>query len=386
MSSHRSRLQIRVFSAFAILLTVTLAQGIVFAANDSVLVNSTPHFVTKAQNLGPENGSRIITVTLWLHQHNEAALDELARQIYTEGSPNYHRFLTFDQYKANFAPSDQEAAAVSEFLKSRNLSVTSVHRYNHYVSAQGTVADVQKAFHVQINRFSLNGKTYRSNTSDVSIEGPTRALVKAVTGLNDLKFEPDHVAPIDLDTRKPFASVPLASAGGNGLFFEANCFRPPQTVTFTTNGGQPSATYTGNRYGSEPGTPPPHAAPCGYDPAEMQKAYGLHALYNAGWAGQGQTVVIVDAFGSPTIQEDALTFSQLNKLPTPHLTVYTPNGATKYDSGWATETTIDVEWSHSVAPRADLALVATGDNSFTNLNAGILYAIENGLGNVISNS
>ena len=149
---------------------------------------------------------------------------------------------------------------------------------------------------------------------------------------------------------------------------------------------QPSAIYSGNRYGSEPGTPPPHAAPCGYDPAEMQRAYGLHALYQAGWAGQGQTVVIVDAFGSPTIQEDALTFSQLNGLPAPNLTVYTPNGPPAYDSGWATETTIDVEWSHSVAPHANLALVATGDNSFTNLNIGVLYAIENALGNVISNS
>jgi subtilase family serine protease len=386
MSSRSSTWRIRVFSTCVILLAFTLPVPTCFAAEGSVFANSTPRFVTQAQNLGPEDGSRLITVTLWLHQHNEAALDELARQIYTEGSPNYHRFLTYEQYRANFAPTAQEAASVSEFLKSRNLNVTAVDKDNHYVSARGRIADVQTAFNVPINRFFFHGKTYWSNTADVSIEGPARALVKAVTGMNNLTFEPDHSAPIDFDTGKPFPPIPLVGGGGNGLFFEANCFRKTQTVKLTTGGGYPTATYSGNRYGSEPGTAPPHAAPCGYDPADMRAAYGLHALYKAGWAGQGQTVVIIDAFGSPTIQADAATFSLLNKLPAPNLTVYTPTGPTTYDPGWATETTIDVEWSHSVAPQANIALVATADNFFTTLNMGVLYAVENALGNVISNS
>jgi subtilase family serine protease len=369
-----------------ILPILTLTIGTCFAASDSVLLNSTPQFVREGQDLGPENVSKIITVTVWLQQHNQAALDELARQMYTPGTPNYHHWLTWEQYVATFAPSKQDAATISEYLKDHNLSVTSVDKYNHFVSAQGRVADVQNVFQVQIDRFNLKGKTYRSNNSDVSIEASLRPLVKAVTGLNDLKFEPDHLAPIDLDTGKPFASIPLVSGGSNGLFYTANCFRKPETVQFLTNGGQPSAVYSGNRYGSEPGTPPPNLAPCGYDPSEMHKAYGLTALYQAGWAGQDQTVVIVDAFGSPTIEEDALKFSKLNGLPDPKLTIYMPNGKPEYNAGWATETTIDVEWSHAVAPHANIALIETGDNFFTTLNAGVLLAVENGLGNVISNS
>jgi subtilase family serine protease len=118
-----------------------LTVGTGFAADNRVLANSTPRFVTQAENLGPEDGSKVINVTLWLHQHNEAALDELAGQVYTEDSPNYHRFLTLEQYNANFAPSEQEAAAVSEFLESHNLRVTSVDKHNHFVSAQGRVAE-----------------------------------------------------------------------------------------------------------------------------------------------------------------------------------------------------------------------------------------------------
>src|SRR5215469_2257960 len=232
MSSRRSTSPITVFAPCVILLAFTLPVGTAFAADSGVFANSTPGFVNQAQNLGPEDGSKLITVTLWLHQHNEAALDELARQMYTEGSPHYHHFLTYEQYRANFAPTAQEAAAVSEFLKSHNLSVTEVDKDNHYVSAQGRIADVQTAFNVAINRFQFQGKTYRSNTADAAIEGPTRTLVKAVTGLNNLTFEPHHRAPIDPETRKPYPPVPLASAGSNGLFFAGNCFRNPQTVKF----------------------------------------------------------------------------------------------------------------------------------------------------------
>ena len=53
----------------------------------------------------------------------------------------------------------------------------------------------------------------------------------------------------------------------------------------------------------------------GYDPAELQTAYGLTPLYNRGLTGAGQTIVIVDAFGSNTIVQDANIFSELNGLP-----------------------------------------------------------------------
>jgi len=50
------------------------------------------------------------------------------------------------------------------------------------------------------------------------------------------------------------------------------------------------------------------------------------------------------------------------------------------------ETSLDVEWSHTVAPEAFIALVLAADASFTNLDLSVLYAIETGLGPVISNS
>ena len=129
-------------------------------------------------------------------------------------------------------------------------------------------------------------------------------------------------------------------------------------------------------------------------PLRLQTAYGLNQAYSAGWDGTGQTIVIVDAFGSNTIFDDANTFSTLNGLPaltSTNFQIYTPNGPVNcgtdcINGNWQFETTLDVEWAHSIAPGANIALVLTADNTFTNLDIGNLFAIENLLGNVISNS
>jgi subtilase family serine protease len=72
----------------------------------------------------------------------------------------------------------------------------------------------------------------------------------------------------------------------------------------------------GNRYGAEiSNTQFGHLAPCGYQPAELDTAYGMIPLFAAGLDGFGETIVIVDAFGSATIAEDADAFSQIYGLP-----------------------------------------------------------------------
>jgi subtilase family serine protease len=380
-----------------LLVIFTLAAGFGFSqpARAQAAADTPSRMLSNAENLGPEDLSKQITVTVWLKHHNQAAFDELVREMYDKSSPNYHHFLTLEQYKANFAPTAREAAAVRDFLTARNLSISSVEKNNHFVSAQGRVADVQSAFKVQINRFRVaSGEIRRANLSEPSIEGPAASVVAGVQGLNDLRYESYARRPINPDTGGPVRGIPVTGAGSNGLFFTANCFRAPETVTFTTPGGGPSAVYSGNRYGSDINSPPPHLPSCGYDPAEMRKAYGLFDLYRKGLRGNKQTIVIVDAFGSNTILADANQFFTLNHLPllTPsNFQIFKPNGTAHCGKNciagnWQFETTLDVEWAHSIAPDANIALVLAADNSFTNLDIANLFAIDNLLGNVISNS
>ncbi len=350
-----------------------------------------------AMNLGPEDQSKQITVTVWLRPHNKPALDALVRQMYDKTSSNYHHFLTLKQYKAKFGPTQKDAAAVRDFLASRNLRVTSMDKHNHFVMAQGRVGDVQTAFHTQIRRVMVNGAVHRVNTTEAAVTGPAAPFVAAVQGLSDLSYQSYAAPAADPETGTPYAGLPATSPGNNGLFFSADCLRAPELQTFTTGGGFPSAIYFGNRYGADiSNTSPPNLPPCGYDSAEIQQAYGLNHLYKRGLDGTGQTVVIVDAFGSNTIVADTNLFSSLNSLPlltSSNFQIYTPNGSATCTStngciggNWQFETTLDVQWAHSIAPGANIALVLAADNSFTNLDIANLFAIENGLGSVVSNS
>jgi len=350
----------------------------------------------QAATTGPANPNAQISVTVWLTLHNKATLDAMVSDMYDENSANYHQFLTPAQYKAQFAPSAKDVASVASYLASHNLQVTSVDKWNLFIVAQGKVSDAQAAFNTEINNVMMNGQMHRMNASEPTVSGAAGTLVAAVQGLNDMGYRNHVNAAVNPETGTPYAGVSPSAPGPDGLFFSADCLRAPEFVTFTTGGGLPSATYFGNRYGSDITSTVPNLPSCGYDPAEMQTAYGLDKLYKQGLDGTGQTIVIVDAFGSNTIVDDTNLFSSLNGLPllTPsNFAIFTPNGSATCTASngciggnWQFETTLDVQWAHSMAPGANIVLVLGADNSFTNLDIANLFAIENGFGNVISNS
>jgi subtilase family serine protease len=349
-------------------------------------------------SMGPEDPNARISVTVWLNLHNKEQLDALVRDMYDTSSPSYHQFLTPAQYQAKFAPSAADVQAVKEYLLAHNLKVTATDKMNHFVTAQGRVADAQAAFSVQINRAMVGGEMHRMPSAEGRIPGTAGAVVAAVQGLSDLGYQSHVRAARDLESGSALAGVPVAAGSSpNGLFFTNNCLLPPDFQSFTTNGGTPSAAYFGNVYGAPiTNTQDGTLAPCGYDSADLEGAYGLNAAYAKGLNGAGQTIVIVDGFGSNTIVADAGLFNAFNGLPpltTSNFNIYLPNGSATCTAtngciagNWQFETTLDVESAFSIAPGASIALVLAADNSFTNLDIANLYAIENLLGNVISNS
>jgi len=140
--------------------------------------------------------------------------------------------------------------------------------------------------------------------------------------------------------------------------------------------------------------------PC-YIPSQIQTAYNEQPLFNQGINGAGQTIVIVDSFGSPTIKADLATFDATFGLPAPpSFNIITPAGKlpawdptnANGDVGWAGETTLDVEWAHSMAPGASILLVETpvaeteGTAGFPQIVKAENYVINHHLGQVISQS
>jgi subtilase family serine protease len=138
--------------------------------------------------------------------------------------------------------------------------------------------------------------------------------------------------------------------------------------------------------------------PC-YSPQEIQNAYGLASILNAGYTGVGETIIIIVSFGSPTIAQDLQIFDADYGLPDPpSFTVLAPLGTVPFDPtnsdqvGWAFETTLDVEWAHAIAPGANIVLL-TSPVSETEGMQGMpefllleQYALDHHLGKIISQS
>ncbi|HTW96941.1 MAG TPA: S53 family peptidase [Candidatus Methylomirabilis sp.] len=128
------------------------------------------------------------------------------------------------------------------------------------------------------------------------------------------------------------------------------------------------------------GRPPIHqfggasAAPAGLSPAQIKRAYNLPAN-----GGQG-IIAIVGAYDDKNIEKDLAVFDKQFNLP-PCTTAngcFTKHviGKAKSDSGWAMETSLDVEWAHAIAPQAKILLVEATTPSGQNLLNAIDYAVK----------
>ena len=141
-----------------------------------------------------------------------------------------------------------------------------------------------------------------------------------------------------------------------------------------------------------------------YNPAQIRAAYGLPALPAAGAAlsaadaaqlGAGQTIYILDAQDDPNVAAELAAFNQKFGLPACSTRTIAVNAslplpaasssgcelavvystasggmtstAPDYDSGWATEITLDVQWAHATAPLARIVLIEAADSSYNNL-------------------
>ncbi len=349
-----------------------------------------PALQRSAISLGRQQPSALVAGTVWLQLHNQAALDAAVQAMYTPGSPSYQKFQGPDALK-QFAPTAAEMASVKKELAAHNLSVVSADPNNFSIKIQGQSSDFEAAFHTTVMQYRMKtGATVNALAAAPTLG--TAGLVRAVTGIAGAGLQPFLKHPLDPATGKQIGLVPAnGSENPQGVVFSSNCLYTPQTVKLTTPGASlPAAAYSGLVYGASPAnTTRGTISPCGYSPQDVYKLAGLNTVYGQGYTGKGQTIAIVDAYGSPTIQADLASFNKtygLTPATSTNFQVFETAPITKTNTGWAEETTLDVEWSHAIAPDANIALVTTPTNNDDDLQQGVLYVIEHHLANVISNS
>lgn len=134
------------------------------------------------------------------------------------------------------------------------------------------------------------------------------------------------------------------------------------------------------------GSSPQRAAPAGsplpigFTPAEIRQAYGFDSISFDGVAadGSGTTIAIVTAYHNPNIEHDLAVFNATFGLPAPpSFRVVNQRGGSTMpaeDAAWSTETCIDVEWAHAIAPGASILLVVADSNSTADLLAATVHA------------
>jgi subtilase family serine protease len=375
---------------------LSLVAGLGALAQAGSVAGGAPRLIASATDLGPVNQSSPVHLTVWLKLRDSAGLENTLAAQQGGGASS----LSDEQIQAHHAPAAADVTTLSGFLKSRGLTVTDVGPDNLFVKATGTAGTVESAFGVQLHNYNLRGTTFHASTTNPTLPDAIAPLVASVGGLSNFGAKPNVVRPAAHVTAKQNVvraadaegirakPIPLG-AGSNGLFFSAQCFYPPITVAFSGNGA--TATYEGTRYGADInnsvlGT----LAPCGYQPSDLQTAYNMTPLYRAGLDGTGETIAIVDAFGSINVAADLATFSAVMGLPPAQLTIIGTPTESGYsgsvNSGWADETTLDVEWVHAIAPGAKILLVIAPTNSFDDLFAAIAKAAKQHGVAAISNS
>ncbi len=136
-----------------------------------------------------------------------------------------------------------------------------------------------------------------------------------------------------------------------------------------------------------------------YTPSDIYAAYNVAKLHAQGITGKGQTIIIVDSYGSPTALQDLQSFSSTFGLSQPDLTIINPTGTPTFSDsllgtqiGWAFETSLDLQWAHTIAPDARLVLVEAnpaeteGVQGFPSMFLGEQMAIAQYPGSVMSQS
>lgn len=339
------------------------------ASGRSALAGSQPSWANAKALRSAAPATDYVNIRVNLGWRNEAQAQQAALAVATPGSASYHQFLTPAQFRQQFAPSQSDVNAVQKFLHDAGFSIVDTPSNNHFVAAEGTVAQAQAAFGVQLGEYSAYGLTLRAPESAVSVPSSLAGIVQSVTGLDQSAqlLSPDNT------TGQPNK----ADHGAPSVGFRA---------------GQPCSMWYGEKTAATPnapayGTSSKPIAPCGYTPAQVRGLYGLDKVAAD---GSGQTVAFVGADASPTLVQDVTRYSALHSLPAPSITQIVAPGVYKHPDtprqtpgGFYGEETLDAEAIHSTAPGAKLLYVGSS-NAGQDFDASINHIVDKHLSNIIS--
>ncbi len=353
--------------------------------------NNVPPSIQFSRDLGLADPSAEINITVHLKLKDKAAFDKAVDALYDPDSPTFHKWMTNADLRT-FALAGGQRDSVRQELERHGLTILSTDAFGFTVRAHGTIANVEDAFNTEIHEFEYNQRVFRANVRNARLSGEAGNYVSSVAGIESHRVRPLYRRAIDPRTQKPFRSVPLSTdTSGFPPGSTTNCLAAPATNMLKGKTALPVAVYTGTLYPVDGAALTSPA--CDYLPDELQTVLGLDQVYAAGYNGAGQTIVLVEGYGYPTLEEDANEFYKLANLPllnSKNFRLVYPEGKPNPDAGiltgWNIEMALDMDSSHTVAPGANIVVVATNGQDNEDFQYSIRYVAEHDLGNSVSNS
>lgn len=308
-----------------------------------------------------------VTLLMAPSPSQQAALEQLLAQQQDRTSPNYHKWLTPEQYADRFGVSQNDVNKINIWLETQGMTVLRVARGRNAIVFSGTAGQIQSAFNTEIHRYNVNGEEHIANAFPVSVPSALSGVITEVRGLTNFRMKPMYVrAARGSESTHPHYTTTIS---GNTDYFVA--------------------------------------------PGDIATLYDLTPLYDAtptpiNGAGQklaiiGQTDVYLadlndfrSGFGLntiPTTGAGACTTNSSGIVESPCDTTYFDYILVGTDYGVSTsdviEADLDLEWSGAIASNAQIVFVnapTNSDQTAGGVDVSLQYAIDNAVAPVISMS
>src|SRR5438477_11754365 len=156
------------------------------SSSKSALKGSKPSWASSSNYVKAADATTKLGFRVYLGWTNQSGAEALARAVSNPRSSSYRHYLTPAQFRQQFAPTANQVAQVQSWLTSQGFGLVYTPANNHYVSAQGTVAQAPAAFGTSFGMYKVKalGLTLRSPSADVSIPSSLAGMVSAVIGLD----------------------------------------------------------------------------------------------------------------------------------------------------------------------------------------------------------
>ena len=301
--------------------------------SQATVLNGNVHPLARAQyDRGKVEASMPMRVTLVFKMSaaQQADLDALLASQQDRGSPDYQRWLTPEQYGSRFGLSQGDINKVTGWLESEGLQVDSIPASQNAIVARGSAQQVAAALHTEIHQYVVNGKAQFANSSSPSVPAALAEVIAGIRGLHNFALKPRLVRKI--------------------------------SPKFTSG-------VTGNHF---------------VTPPDFATVYQLSSLYQQGFNGSGQKIVVLGQ--SDVALSDVRAFRTNSGLAANDPTPIDPNNSTLVglmasgtDPGMLSsdidEANLDVEWSGAIAPNATIIFVVGDPVSAGGVFDSMYYAI-----------